>query len=202
MSEPANLPYVIRAEQRVAAPPAAVWAVLADFGNIHRWSPTVTASRLTSTATAGPGCSRACDIRGMGRIDETVTAWDEGRGFTYEATPLGPMGVARNRWTVAAAPGGSVVSVELSYGLRFGMVGARPACAGDAQEAGAADARGAGAARRPRRARPDRAGRVTLGPAARQTRMTTPVWTYAAPRPAAAHLAGWIGFWRGVEVDP
>ena len=27
-------------------------------------------------------------------------------------------------------------------------------------------------------------------------------WTYAAPRPAAAHLAGWIGFWRGVEVEP
>ena len=27
-------------------------------------------------------------------------------------------------------------------------------------------------------------------------------WTYAAPRPAAAHLAGWIGVWRGVEVEP
>ncbi len=123
MSEPNDLPYVIRAEQRVAAPPAAVWAVLADFGNVHRWSPTVTASRLTSTAAAGPGCSRACDIRGMGRIEETVTAWDEGRGFTYVATPLGPMGAARNRWTVTAVPGGSVVAVEFAYRLRYGVLG-------------------------------------------------------------------------------
>lgn len=123
MSEPVNLLYVIRAAQPVAASPAAVWAVLADFGNVHRWSPTVAASRLTSTATAGPGCSRACDIRGMGRIEETVTAWEEGRGFTYVATPVGPMGAARNRWTVAAAPGGSLVSVELAYRLRYGALG-------------------------------------------------------------------------------
>jgi uncharacterized protein (DUF427 family) len=26
-------------------------------------------------------------------------------------------------------------------------------------------------------------------------------WTYATPKPAAAHLAGWIGFWRGVEIE-
>lgn len=25
-------------------------------------------------------------------------------------------------------------------------------------------------------------------------------WVYEAPKDAARHLAGWIGFWRGVEI--
>jgi hypothetical protein len=39
------------------------------------------------------------------------------------STPLGPMGTARNRWTVVAAPGGSLVTIELAYRLRWGVVG-------------------------------------------------------------------------------
>lgn len=27
-------------------------------------------------------------------------------------------------------------------------------------------------------------------------------WTYRAPKPAAEHIAGQIGFWRGVKVEP
>lgn len=27
-------------------------------------------------------------------------------------------------------------------------------------------------------------------------------WVYSAPKDAARHIAGWIGFWRGVEVVP
>ena len=27
-------------------------------------------------------------------------------------------------------------------------------------------------------------------------------WTYTDAKPAAAHIRGWIGFWRGVEVLP
>jgi uncharacterized protein (DUF427 family) len=28
----------------------------------------------------------------------------------------------------------------------------------------------------------------------------TAAWSYDAPKPAAAHIAGWIAFWRGVEI--
>ena len=27
-------------------------------------------------------------------------------------------------------------------------------------------------------------------------------WYYATPKDAARHLAGWIGFWKGVRVEP
>ena len=27
-------------------------------------------------------------------------------------------------------------------------------------------------------------------------------WSYREPRPAARHLAGWIGFWKGVVIEP
>ena len=26
-------------------------------------------------------------------------------------------------------------------------------------------------------------------------------WTYRTPKPAAAHITGWIGFWRGVQIE-
>ena len=29
----------------------------------------------------------------------------------------------------------------------------------------------------------------------------TAAWSYVAPKPAAAHITGWIGFWRGVEIS-
>lgn len=25
-------------------------------------------------------------------------------------------------------------------------------------------------------------------------------WTYASPKPEAQHIAGWIAFWKGVEI--
>lgn len=30
----------------------------------------------------------------------------------------------------------------------------------------------------------------------------TAAWSYVAPKDAAAHIAGWIGFWRDVEIVP
>lgn len=120
---PHPYPYRLVARQEVAAPPAAVWAVLADFANVHRWSRAVRHSELVSAQPRGVGCARACHIPGFGRIRETVVDWQEGTGLSYEATPLGPLGPSRNRWQVAPGPSGAVVLVELSYRVRFGLVG-------------------------------------------------------------------------------
>lgn len=123
MTASRSFPHRIVAEQPIAVPPQTAWAVLADFGKVHLWSPSVAHAELISDVASGPGCARACDVRGFGRIEETVTEWRPGEYLAYEATPLGPLGRSHNRWTVTAAPGGCVVRVELSYGVRFGPVG-------------------------------------------------------------------------------
>ena len=33
-------------------------------------------------------------------------------------------------------------------------------------------------------------------------RNTDAAWYYAEPKPAAAEIAGWVAFWRGVRVEP
>jgi hypothetical protein len=52
-----------------------------------------------------------------------VTEWRNGESFTYEVTPLGPIGRSMSRWSVAPASGGALVRVEMAYQLRFGPLG-------------------------------------------------------------------------------
>lgn len=153
MTASRSFPHRIVAEQPIAVPPQTAWAVLADFGKVHLWSPSVAHAELISDVASGPGCARACDVRGFGRIEETVTEWRPGEYLAYEATPLGPLGRSHNRWTVTAAPGGCVVRVELSYGvaLRPGRLAAAPR--DDAAQAHAAHGAGARPAPRARRER-------------------------------------------------
>ncbi len=59
-----------------------VWEVLADFGDVYRWAPSVTNSYSTSENNNGLEASRHCDIAGFGGIEEYITEWNEGRDFT------------------------------------------------------------------------------------------------------------------------
>lgn len=69
-----------------------VWEILSDFIGIDKWAPLVVNSaattKRTATATCGIGCERSCEIQGMGSIQERVTEWNEGNGFTVEIKPM------------------------------------------------------------------------------------------------------------------
>ena len=72
----------------------------------------------------GLGAERHCDIKGFGGIDEVITEWDEGRGYTYQVTPIGPLGVSYNRWAIVELDAStSKIVVDLSYDVRFGFLG-------------------------------------------------------------------------------
>ena len=65
----------ISVSKLLAAPQAAVWAVLADFANIAAWNSGV----ATSFHSGGPaevqvGTQRHCDLKPMGGLDETLVA--------------------------------------------------------------------------------------------------------------------------------
>ncbi len=114
----------IAADITVRAPAKKVWDVIADFSAVDTWAPQVTKSYGLGTKDRGVGAERRCDIKGFGSIGEVITEWIDGRSLTYRVTPLGPLGVSHNRWTVLEVDeSSSEVVVELGYDVRFGLIG-------------------------------------------------------------------------------
>ncbi|MEM9133756.1 MAG: SRPBCC family protein [Actinomycetota bacterium] len=66
----------------IDAPPATVWDILDDFGNIADWSPGIRRSTLTSTGPVGQGATRHCDFAPMGGVNERITHHEPGRRMT------------------------------------------------------------------------------------------------------------------------
>ena len=114
----------VEAQIVIDAPVQKVWEVLADFGGVYRWAPSVTNSYTTSENNSGPEASRHCDIAGFGSIEENITEWNEGRDFTYVATGVGPISEGYSTWSVKPQGDKTLVYADLRYGLRFGPLGA------------------------------------------------------------------------------
>lgn len=67
--------------REVPAAPAALWPVVGDLGNIHKYVPSLASSRLLG-GEAGVGAQRECrDVRGR-RWRELCTAYEPGRAFS------------------------------------------------------------------------------------------------------------------------
>ena len=113
----------VEAQIVIDAPVQQVWAVLADFGGVYRWSPSVTNSYSTSENNSGPEASRHRDIAGIG-VDENITEWNEGWDFTYFATGAGLVSEVSTTWSVKPQGDKTLVHTEVRYGLRYGLYGA------------------------------------------------------------------------------
>ena len=107
----------------IDAPVQQVWEVLADFGGVYRWAPSVTNSYSTSDSNGGREASRHCDVAGFGGIEETITEWNEGREFTYVFTGVGPISEGYSTWSVKPQGDKTLVHTELRYTVRFGPLG-------------------------------------------------------------------------------
>ena len=114
----------VEAQIVIDAPVEKVWEVLADFGAVYRWAPSVTDSYSTSKNNSGSEASRHCDVAGFGGIEETVTEWNEGREFTYVFTGVGPISEGYSTWSVKPQGDKTLVYTELRYTVRFGPLGA------------------------------------------------------------------------------
>ena len=95
----------------VAAPPDAVWKVLADFGAISAWAPNADHSCLMGEQTEGVGTVRRIQA-GRTTLLETVETWDPPTTLSYSLAGLPPVvRSASNTWQIAEAPGGSRVTL-------------------------------------------------------------------------------------------
>ncbi len=116
--------YSVTSTVTINAPKAVVWNLLKDFGNVSEWAPSVTDSYYLNSKTSGVGTGRHCDIKGFGSIQEFVTHWQEGEGFTYSVTPLGPLAQSNSSWWLTRiADQTTQLEVVLSYDIRFGILG-------------------------------------------------------------------------------
>jgi hypothetical protein len=100
------------AERRwVGAPPAHVFAVLADFGGIAEWARFIQHSSLLTEQIDGVGARRRVQMARQ-TVVETVTLWDEPRELAYTIDGLPPIvGAASNRWSLVPAGSGTTVTL-------------------------------------------------------------------------------------------
>lgn len=116
--------YQVRSEVIINATTDEIWDVLKKFGNVSDWAPAVSKSYYIGSQESGVGTKRHCDIDGFGGLDEEVTDWQEGLGFAYSVTPLGPLDTSNSSWWLTRiGENSSKLEVALSYDLRFGLLG-------------------------------------------------------------------------------
>jgi len=104
----------------IPADPDDVWAVLADFGDLARWTRPVQHCWLVSDQTEGLGAVRRVQVARMAMIEEIVT-WDPERALGYTITGLPPIvRHATNTWTLVPSAGGTRVTLtsEIDTGSR------------------------------------------------------------------------------------
>ena len=108
-----------------SAPVQSVWALLADFGGVENWAPGIRRSRLNGARRAGVGARRFIDHRWGFRIEEVVTAWNEGEGYTFELLQAPyPMCNVSESWQAVGRDGRTLISTTVTYDMRLGVAGA------------------------------------------------------------------------------
>lgn len=118
----------VETEVHIDADAQEVWHVLADFGNVYRFNPTVSGSHSTSEQSSGVGATRHCDLTMAGAsIEERVIEWVDGEEFRveiYEGRRTPPAKRITARMGVVPDDVGSVASMEIDYELKGGVLGA------------------------------------------------------------------------------
>jgi len=108
----------------IQAPGKTVWSVVADFGNVHLWAPYMKSCQLIGNQTSGVGMRRGMRHAWGFRLEEVVTDWTEGRGFSFDVqrAPF-PMTHVKESWVLAGSNGLTTVATQVSYRMRLGFLG-------------------------------------------------------------------------------
>ncbi len=103
-----------------------VWEVLADFGNVKPWAPTVMESYIVDKAKKNKrvGTMRVLRYSSKKEIEEVVTAWQERKGFTVEF-PLsgGAIKSFKQEWALEGTKDDAIVTVSLHAQAKWGFFG-------------------------------------------------------------------------------
>lgn len=111
----------------IQAPRSAVWAGLADFGNISKLSAGVKSSRLTSEQSEGVGTTRHCDLEMMGAtVEERITGWQEGESLDIDIYDFSKMPMVKSmgaEFRLEDAGEGTKLTASMMYDVGMGPIG-------------------------------------------------------------------------------
>jgi hypothetical protein len=112
-------------QRQAAASCPSVWAVFADFPNLADHWNGLKASRRIGDQTHGVGARRKVDLKPVGALVETVTAWEEGRTIatTNQPSALVPFKHAESRLTLEPNGDGTAITFDYRHVPRGGPIG-------------------------------------------------------------------------------
>jgi len=111
-------------EIKIDASPERVWKVLANLEEVQHYNPLVEKTNYISTNKVGVGAARYCDFKPKGFSKERVTDWipNELLGMQVVESSF-PMKYTRWMTHLAADGKGTLVSQDLEYEIKFGLLG-------------------------------------------------------------------------------
>ena len=112
-------------QRRMAASPGSVWALFADFPNLARHWSGLRETRAIGDQTSGVGARRHVELKPIGTMDETVTAWEEGRRIDTENHPSVSVPFKRAETTLTLEPEdeGTLATFNYRYVPKGGPIG-------------------------------------------------------------------------------
>jgi hypothetical protein len=115
----------IMVQRRMSASLASVWALYADFPNLASHWNGLRATSAIGVRTSGVGARRRVELKPIGRMDETVTTWEEGRRIDTRNRPsaLVPFKRADSVLTLEPDDAGTLATFNYRYVPRGGPLG-------------------------------------------------------------------------------
>lgn len=117
----------VRGAAAIPLPVAACWAKMRDLARAKDYVPGLSDCVVTTEAKEGVGASRIVTHRQFGAMNESVVAWDEGKGITLRLHkgdgPARPFAEAYFRYEFRPAKDGAEIHTALTYRLPFGPLG-------------------------------------------------------------------------------
>lgn len=106
-------PQKVEKEVTINAAPAKVWAVIKDFGGIHKWMPLVTATKLD-------GDKRTLTLKDGGTVVEKLKSADDSlMMLKYDMQDQGPLPFTDYYAVVKVAPGKTANESSVTWTARF-----------------------------------------------------------------------------------
>lgn len=122
------MPQEVSAQTEIDLPLQEAWAKLRDISLAHHYVPGIVKTEIVSENTEGIGASRYVYRNASSYIQETVTEWNEGEGFTIRLhkgdKPAPPFKEAWFRYHLAAGVDDTTVfTASMGFELPWGGIG-------------------------------------------------------------------------------
>lgn len=112
-------------QRHMAASTGSVWTLFADFPNLATHWSGLRSTRALGDQTRGVGARRHVELKPIGSMDETVTAWEEGRRIDTQNHPSVSVPFNRAETTLTLHPenSGTFARFDYRYVPRGGPIG-------------------------------------------------------------------------------